>query len=180
VASEGPNNPGTTANEVTTGQAWSNTSNAVSSNNSYASTTADIGGGSDGLRCTNFGFSIPGGATIDGIIVEVERKCDLGAVIDSGISLVIGGITVGDDKSSADSWPTSDGTKVYGGSSDLWGDTWTDSEINDSGFGVQVGAIDQFAAGDIASVDHVKITVHYTESGGGGNRRRRMMMTRKS
>ncbi len=37
------------------------------------------------------------------------------------------------------SWGSSDQTIPYGGSSDLWGETWTAEDINDSDFGVVLG-----------------------------------------
>ena len=72
MASEGPNDPGTITNVAYGTQAWANPSNAGSSNDSYATRT--LSGVSDYLRATNFGFAIPSGATIDGILVEVEKR----------------------------------------------------------------------------------------------------------
>lgn len=68
----GPNSPGTIANDAGIGSiSWSNTGNAASSNGAYASAAA---GTTQYLEASNFGFAIPGGATIEGIEVTVERK----------------------------------------------------------------------------------------------------------
>ena len=70
--SAGPSSPTSTGNDASIGTvSWSNTGNAVSSNNSYA-TVANAT--SNYLTLTNFGFAIPGGATIDGIEVSIEKS----------------------------------------------------------------------------------------------------------
>ncbi len=73
----GPTSPGTGADDAAIGtRTWSNPGNITSSNNTYATATSSGGGNSTThyLKATNFGFSIPSGATIDGITVGIERK----------------------------------------------------------------------------------------------------------
>lgn len=54
--------PGTLADDAAVGTvAWSNPSNAASSNDSYA-TASGAGGTTHYLKATNFGFAIPAGA----------------------------------------------------------------------------------------------------------------------
>lgn len=53
--------------------AWNNPANAVSSNGSYATASVDATA-TNYLHCTNYGFTIPAGATINGITVNVERR----------------------------------------------------------------------------------------------------------
>lgn len=149
MASQGPLSPGTVVNVADVFSNWSNPSNATASDNTYAVVTAgppgsdsedktvqlviadsvtgdnkvdtpaalgsesyksyggssdlwglaptpaevnasnfgvvfqirnrSSGGFSDLLKATNFGFSIPSDATIDGIVVEIENKHDNGA-----------------------------------------------------------------------------------------------------
>lgn len=167
MASEGPLSPGTSANDASFGVlAWTNPDRAVSSNNSYA-TTGTIFGANDPtqyLKCTNFGFAIPGGSTIDGIIVEVERKSDASSTEckDSRVRIVKADGAIGTtDKASADIWPTTEAYKTYGTSSDLWGETWTAEQINDADFGMVIATTKHDSAG-LGSIDHVRITVHYT------------------
>lgn len=149
---------------------WSNPGNITSSDNSYA--TASFAGGTDSgfdyLRATNFGFSIDSGATIDGIEVIFERKDAGGSVADSNIYIINGDGSGGvgsTNRSAGAAWPTSDASATFGSSSDSWGETWTPAKVNSSNFGVQIrcSSAAGFGATDVASVDHVQITLHYTE-----------------
>jgi len=119
----------------------------------------------DGLRVTNFSFSgvLPADAEIKGIEVDVERSVDTGSdVTDDLVQLVVGGSLVGDDKATADAWPTSDAVANYGGDEDLWGLTPTRSQVVASDFGVEIRATKGTSITDItASIDHITITIHY-------------------
>lgn len=90
MASSGPNSPGTIVNSTSgAGDDWINTSNAATSNNSYAEfTDSGSGPGSDHLKATNFGFAIDSGATIDGIIAEFERKANSASGSPSGARIM--------------------------------------------------------------------------------------------
>lgn len=173
MASQGPNSAGTGANDASVGsRAWNNPSNIVSSNNTRAFAA---NANTQYLKATNFGFSIPGGATIDGIVVEIERYCTDSAsnnAKDLEVKIVKGGSIQSTNRADlASNWPLSDAYATYGSSTDLWGTTWTDSDINSSSFGVVIRAdIVNFGKGTVlAEVDHVRITVYYTTGGGGGS-----------
>ena len=74
--------PGTTADDSAVGTiVWTNPNNSKVSDNVYAIVTnANCGiPTSHYLKATNFGFSIPAGATINGIVVEIEKKHSGGA-----------------------------------------------------------------------------------------------------
>lgn len=170
AATSGPIIPSTVSDSNAVGnKTWSNPSSAKNSNNNYA--TVKLTSSSDQthyLKTSNVGFSIPAGSTINGIQVSIERKqaCDEGGcsstVTDTIVKLVKGGTVVGNNKASATSWPTSDTVASYGSTSDLWGTTWSVSEINNSGFGVVLSA-ERSSGGDrILSVDNMTITVTYT------------------
>lgn len=159
MASEGPLSPGTLASDGAHGSnAWSNPSNAASSNDTYASVATD--GTSEYLKATNFGFAIPAGATINGIVVDIERKAAMAGVTDDRVRIVKGGTVQTEDKAAPGTWPTDDTVATYGDSSSLWGAAWTAGDINDSGFGVVLSVS---VTSDQADVDHITITVHYTE-----------------
>lgn len=136
-----------------------------SSNNLYA--TADLNlTMSRYLQASNFGFSIPANSAIEGIKVEIERSKSqgTGAVRDSGnygVRLVKGGTIQGAIRSEDDNWSASDSYEDYGGSSDLWGLSWTAADINASNFGVVLAAQHVSGAAATARVDHVRITVYY-------------------
>lgn len=178
MASEGPRSGGTFANDATVGTVdWSAPSNASASDNSYATAASGLAPGdivTKYLKATNFGFSIPGGARIDGILVEVEGKHvnDFDSDTTSGVKLVKANGSFGTENKTGGSWTTSDTYRSFGGASDLWGDTWTTEDINDADFGVGISRTIQREDGSTqttSSIDHIRITVYYTESGGGPN-----------
>ncbi len=117
------------------------------------------------LRSTSHGFSIPLEATIDGIEVEVEERDTEGnnECEDIEARLTRAGSPVGADRFS-NPWPSSRTVIVRGGATDLWGTTWTPSDINGAGFGFALRA-DEIGGGRCEpEVDFVRITVFYTPS----------------
>jgi len=174
AATAGPNNPGTEAEAGVGGGCndnsnWS-TGGANDNDTTYTSISGnalDNGNVTDELRLSNFGFAITSSAIV-GITVEV-----LGFVGTSGdtaayqtVSLFTApGSNRGDNKATG-SLPTSDPVGTYqsfGGTTDDWypTGTWTEAEIENSGFGVRFC----FTAGgaDVTvNIDHVRVTVTYT------------------
>ena len=127
-----------------------------------------VSGSSQTLELNAFGFNIPSGATINGIVARVERrKAGTATIKDKVIRLIKAGSEVGDNKAdTATAWPAADAFVTYGGASDLWGGApWTTGEINSSLFGVHI-KVDKSdgSAFDItnAEVDSSDITVYYT------------------
>ena len=163
----GPNNPGTMADDATVGTiAWSNPDNAKVSDDSYATVTVvESQVVTHYLKATNFGFSIPAGATIDGILVEIEKKSVAQIIMrDSAVRIVkadasFGATNKGDTVSN---WPNTDTYVSYGASNDLWDEAWTAEDINNANFGVVLSADLQTETTIIARVDHIRITVTYT------------------
>ena len=178
MASEGPLSPDSGTNDAGYGSvAWTDPGNILASDGSKATAILSLGlTPSNYLVATDFDFAIPGGATIDGIVVEIERSCGmLESVADDRVRIVKGGTVGATDRSSADVWPDADAYKTDGSSSDLWGETWADTDINATTFGVALSA---GSDGGVASVDHIRITVYYTAAAGtaakqGQYRRRR-------
>ena len=154
---------GTFANDATVGTIdWDTPSNASASDNTRASSVLLITEVTKYLKATNFGFAIPTGSTIRGIVVEVEKSSVTGVTIeDNSVKIVKGGTISGDDKAEAGAWSDTDAYSTYGSATDLWGVTWTAEDINAATFGVVVAA-DATAAGT-ARIDHIRITVHYTD-----------------
>jgi hypothetical protein len=165
---------GTQDNEASVGTiAWFLAGGDVfSSNNDYAAATLDPTEQSQYLIAQTFGFSIPTGATILGIVVKFERSAsvdgvDYPEIKDVSIRLVKGGVISGDNKADlVTAWGTADSITPYGATSGvdgLWGLTWTASDINSSTFGVVMSV----AAGAglytvVANVDHITIEVYYS------------------
>lgn len=174
MSSSGPNSGGTFANDTTVGLSnWTSPSSAAASDNVRADSGALGTTATYYLKATNFGFSISG--TIDGITVAIERQ----GVSFSGqkfrdfsLKLVKSGSVTGSDYAATSTdWPNgTDATATYGGATDLWGTTWTDTEINDSGFGVAIsGKAFNFGKGVVTGfIDHITITVDYTAGGAAG------------
>ena len=167
MATAGPNSAGTGANDASVGvRAWTNTGNITASDNIKASTVmTGIQLNTQYLKATNFGFSIPSGATINGITVVIEKQ---GTGTDDYRARIVKGGTIGaTDKSKAGAWGASDTSYTYGSSSDLWGETWTDTDINSSTFGFAIaGERPSFKVAGSCAIDHITITIDYTVGGG--------------
>lgn len=98
------------------------------------------------LTGSNFGLSIPTGATILGIVAAV-RIYRNGAsspetTVDQNVRLNIGGSKVGDNKARSEFQPPfvnvhpDEPNVLYGGAADLWGLSPTPAQLNASNFGV--------------------------------------------
>lgn len=171
MASSGPLYPSTVTGNTGSGTDWAGTTNLGSDNGSYATATdiIGLGGTSKNLIATNFGFSVPAGSTINGIVVEVDRKASTGTTLtDLRVQLMSAGSLVGNNKATVVQYGTTDQTVPYGGTSDVWGWSPTASLINASTFGVQF-AVTATSFMATASVDFIRITVHYTPAATGCN-----------
>ena len=173
ITSSGPANPtAAVGNDTTFGgsTAWNNPGNVFSSNNVDADGTwngAACGGPTttQTLRASGFGFAIPAGAEIIGILVEVEAagtNADCGmqaADLQWGAALgKAGSLIIGSDKSEQTTITGTDTYYSFGSSTDLWGQTWTAGDVNDTGFSVGVHAS---AVNATLTVDHIRVTVYY-------------------
>jgi hypothetical protein len=176
--STGSKSGSTFFNNTSTGTVlWSNPSNAQTSDGVMTSAGVSIGllssAKTNYLMATGFNFSIPTSMTsICGITVEVEKSYNLlvgilSSMKDYSVKIVKGGVISGTDKATVSGWPVSNSYTTYGGSSDLWGLSWTPSDINDASFGVAVSAqvFSGVSALNInALIDHIRITVFYNVS----------------
>lgn len=167
AVSQGPFNPSSSGTNTSVGTIdWSNVSNVQTSDNNR-SISNNLGNGdvSYYLTATNFGFSIPAGSTIDGIFVEIEKSDASGGgnVKDNIVKLIKGGTIQGNDNSAGGNWSSTDGYSSYGNGTNLWGLTLTVSDINASNFGVAVSVRKTGSGTNNARVDHIRITVHYTD-----------------
>lgn len=165
-STEGPLSGSTSANVSLAGSSasWTNPGNALSSDNSYASASLSSNGDfTDYLQITNFGFNIGVSNTIVGIEVEIEKFGD--KVKDNQVRIVKGGSIGTTDQSDNANWSNTDTNSytLYGASNDLWGETWTPSDINASDFGVAISARRVGGGGGAAvpNIDHIRITVYF-------------------
>jgi len=166
MPSEGPRYGGAVANDSISGStAWTNPTNAQGAsawNNTVATCFVDKTT-SHFLRFLTYGFAIPAGATIDGIVVEVARGVSGGSATTASAILYKASSQVGTAKTSGEF-----GSATFGTSTDLWGTSWTAAEINASGFGFGVQATGG-SNGTTVTMSGARITVHYTEAGGGSD-----------
>ncbi|MFI5104975.1 MAG: hypothetical protein ACHP79_08640, partial [Terriglobales bacterium] len=133
----------------------------------FASVVLGAGGTSNELQGTNFGFAIPGGSTVNGITVEIFKKAisGIGNPTDIDVTILKAGVATGTNLGhlgAGNGWLTAGGIDTYGGSSTLWGTTWTPADINASNFGVQISCNDWVGLGATAGVDFIRITITYT------------------
>jgi hypothetical protein len=151
------------------GVTWSNATSPASGGYASATGTVDAYKYTDILEETNFGFSIPSGATILGIVASVPRYAS-GEAQDAHVYLVKAGTYqngVGQVKANAGYWPSSSQAAIYGSAGDLWGNTWAYSDINNSGFGVGIEVeLPYQSVAAVAYVGPISVTVYYSLSSG--------------
>ncbi len=174
AATEGPQPPTITGNDTSAGTvSWSSIGNITASDNQRAEAVLDKSITSNYLTATGFDFSaIPDGATILGITAEIERSeagnTTKSGIVDSEVRIIQDGI-INNAQNKADTvalWPDagSESYAVYGGASDLWGASWTISQIKSANFGVAVSAKNFKITGggaETAQIDNIRITVAY-------------------
>jgi hypothetical protein len=156
---------------------WADLSKLTTSNDTFCTATSTSDALTYRLVCKK-AFSIPTTATIKGIIVGVGRisshKEALDYVIDNEIRLIKadGSLSATNLADVVNKWETgyygvSMGkySYFYGNDAELWGETWTPSDVNGANFGVVVAA-DIKSSGEsvVAKVDSISIYVVY-ESG---------------
>lgn len=162
----GPNYAGTAANDTSSGTvAWTDPTNATASDDVRATITTGASNISNYIKATNFGFSVPAGSTIDGILVEIEEDRngqENGSGRESGIKIVKADGTIGTtNKSTGAALPTTDTFVSYGGAADLWGEAWTSTDTNDVDFGAVFNVWGVTNTGQQV-VDSFRITITYT------------------
>lgn len=126
------------------------------------------------LNATSYAFAVPGTATIIGITLTISHESFdgdtfTGSVSDNSVNLLKAGTQVGTNKASPTVWTDNGGpeTFTYGSPTDLWGTTWTASDINDPNFGAQISifGFGGFIGGDPnfnrADVYSMRLTVYF-------------------
>jgi hypothetical protein len=138
---------------------WTNSAYAEGAPDGNFATYVIPKNGTSANLLPTYNFSIPSDHTILGIQLDLTRKeAGSGECRDCTISL-----GRGSNKAVANTWPTSATNYTYGGSTDLWGTTWTPAQIN--AIAPQIAA--EEIGGDYsitAYVDSVGLTV-YTSGG---------------
>lgn len=163
--------PSTAASDATVGtNAWLNPEN-ITTTDDLGSTT-DLNGISRYLRASNYGFTFPSDVTILGIELVIIRKVtniiagdiEYDINYDQYVRITKADGTIGTQNkalSSSNIWPTSYANATYGGPTDLWGETWTPAQINDTDFGAVVSVFSDAGVG-FGNVDSMTLTVYCT------------------
>ncbi len=166
----GDTNGGTFASDSTVGIGpVSNVANVATSDNVWA--TVNYSGANNFdlnyIKVTNFSFNIPTNATITGIETKVEKSINVssgdGTGSDNSVKIYKSDGSLGsEEKAAGGNWPTSDAYTTYGSSSDLWSETWTPADINDSDFGIAFSPhlLATTGSGNLR-IDHITIKVYY-------------------
>jgi len=165
--SAGPRNAGLGADLAGIGTiAWTNPNWVRADDNNYATAILLQNEISHYLRASNFGFALPAGSSVDGITVEISRGTGslLSPLIrDYVVSLVNGSAAiVGDNKADTTTdWPTDETIATYGSAADTWNAGLTDTDVNDTDFGVVLAVTNPNVTSRTAYVDLIRITVTY-------------------
>ena len=170
---------------------WKDTQNVTASSTEFAyvtgSTIAGFPGYSEYLVTGNYGFNIPSSSLISGIEMKVSRK----GLYSSGDAYITSA-SIYLSKNSGSVHPPFDGTietintpwsldvypgttssyttDTYGGSTSLWGTTWTPAEINSTDFGAYYQVRLETIPSEYvwAYVNDITVEVFYVDSGSGG------------
>src|SRR5205085_1868380 len=82
---------------------------------------------------------------------------------DNNVQLLKAGSAVGSSYADTSThYPTTETGVNYGGISDLWGTTWSQSDINNSNFGCQLNCTNLVTSPGHVLIDSVQLLVYYT------------------
>ena len=176
ISSQGPKEPSTVYVQYSgclscLGTEWINQENADFTDSLYTQTIfsthafcfMDLCYFARGLMPRGYGFTIPTNAIILGIRADVLRKGNIiNCVVDTIVKLFSNNSNHGVNKADPEYWPDSAAWISYGDSTDLWGASWTPSDINMTDFGLLFTPMNKSASGNItAFVDDIRFTVWY-------------------
>lgn len=144
---------------------WVTPMNATVSDNLYATAAMAFAATTNYLNCTGFNFAaIPAGATITGITVNIERRASRSRRARDAFVYMIkaGAINTAFNGATVTQYTTADVIEAHGASNNLWGTTWTPTDVKAANFGVAYAATS--TRGLTVSVDHLQVRIDYTTS----------------
>lgn len=149
---------------------FANPGNAFASDNVWANEARN----NDSHIYYNHGFSIPAGATINGMIIGVEGYIDVTLLLNGDTIDVQAQISInaGSSYSTAktNSWfydvPGINQYNEYGGAADLWGLTPTDTSFTDANLRVRYTVTNLTDLNETMYIDMVRMKVYYTSVAG--------------
>lgn len=148
-----------------TGFAWGTPTAIYSNNGVYAQCDPSSDSQSQYLVSGTHAIVVPDGAEIVGIEFDVAAfYIPISSPTDGydvDVYAVKGGtILTGYDMASATQWPNTETVRTYGGPTNLLGTTWTEAEVEASGFGLAFKV--SVDADDVLFVDYIKARVYYS------------------
>ena len=153
--------------------AWVSASNAAVADGANASAKGTSLGGvsSEFAKSSAHGFSLPANAIVTGIVAGATTSASTapGGYVGVGSVYIVKGGVVGAqnmDSTIMGSW--TDGSPSWGGTTNLWGESWTANDINNGNFGfvVSVGVSGDGTNPSYAYLDGMTLTVYYTVPSG--------------
>lgn len=157
MASTGYQTPTATGGHNNT---WTNPSNAQVGDGVFATVVDNNAFNIQSYE--NFNFSIPSGATINGIEALITAKSS--TALTSSISPDFYSTSAG-GFSGANTIDTTTSNTIYhvGGSANLWNKTWVDTDFSNANFYLRIYNRSQ-NTGYTISVDEIQVQVYYTEA----------------
>lgn len=165
---------GTGSNDTGVGtEAWVSPGNVTADDATYTEGAPAKNEQMNYIKGSNFGLSVPTGATIDGIEIrgqfyDANSGSECAAITHALVVHPSSGN--GTDQEAGETVLTATPTNYdYGGASNLHGKTWTASDVNNSSFAVMFSCnakIFVVVAGD-PRCDAIWVKVHYTPASGG-------------
>ena len=141
---------------------WVNPTNAYSSNNQYAERES-ISGAGYYQSYEDFGFGIPGGATINGIEVSIEHYED--DITWNTLRIYVFESSTSSTFYKSFNKSTTETTQTVGSSSDLWGgSSWTSTDFSNANFYAEFFIGGYFGHTGTFYLDHLQVKVYYTEA----------------
>lgn len=149
---------------------WSNVNNAEGAPDGNNATVTTANGTSHPLSnfliTGNYGFSIPSGSVINGVVVGITRSEPSGGniALDKVVALCQGSSSslISSNVASSTKYPQTATIQTYGSSTDTLGATLTSDIINNSNFGVAFQPLLSVSGIDTIDVDAISIEIFYT------------------
>lgn len=177
MPTQGPFAAGTGVEVDASGFTWTAPEEATALDGVNATVTDMTGASvSNLIVVSDFGFSLPGDAVIDGLELSIFRKASTDSINNNAyihdVQVVMapdGSTAAGDNNADVPAhWPVTTTEKVYGDPTDLWGLTPTAAELNSSDWSViiQCGCVQTiflpFPPGpNDAFIDSVQLKVYF-------------------
>lgn len=170
--SDGPNSPASATDEGD----WTNPTNIFTSDDNRAENNNPDPFPQHILRGNNFSLSIPAGATINGVVVDIEGNSGEPnpARRNYEVALGVSGFTPNGNWKSGQLDQDTDGTQTFGSSSDMWGSSLDRDDIVSTDFSVLIRDAD--ADFGTHKIDHAQVTAYFTVAGGAGYQGQVIMM----